>query len=150
MTNEVKLTDKQELFCIEYLVDLNAAQAAIRAGYSEKTARAAACRLLTNVYIQDKIAILKTERMDNAKINAQWVLDQAVKVHIRCMQGEPIFDKDGGFSGEWKFEHAGANKALEIIGKHIDVQAFSEKVVTENTHTVKETLAEKLKRGSKR
>jgi phage terminase small subunit len=34
----VKLTDKQEMFCKEYLIDLNATQAAIRAGYSEKTA----------------------------------------------------------------------------------------------------------------
>ena len=47
-----KLTDKQEAFCLEYLIDLNATQAAIRAGYSEKTAASQACENLIkpNVY----------------------------------------------------------------------------------------------------
>lgn len=59
------------------------------------------------------------------KIDASWVLKQAVKVHDRCMQAEPVLIK-GEPTGEFKFEAAGANKSLEIIGKHIDVQAFNE------------------------
>lgn len=51
----VNVTEKQERFCDEYLIDLNATQAAIRAGYSEKTARAIGQRLLTNVDIQKYI-----------------------------------------------------------------------------------------------
>jgi phage terminase small subunit len=43
------LTDKQGMFCREYLIDLNATQAAIRAGYSEKTARASGCENLKNL-----------------------------------------------------------------------------------------------------
>ena len=46
-----KLTEKQKKFVDEYLIDLNATQAAIRAGYSEKTARSIGQRLLTNVDI---------------------------------------------------------------------------------------------------
>ena len=61
------------------------------------------------------------------KIDAEWVLKQAVKVHDRCMQAEPVL-VGGEPSGEYKFEAAGANKSLEIIGKHIDVQAFNENV----------------------
>ena len=49
-----KLTDKQEMFCKEYLIDLNATQAAIRAGYSKKTANEQAGRLLVNVSVQSK------------------------------------------------------------------------------------------------
>ena len=49
------LNDQQEKFCREYLKDLNGTQAAIRAGYSKKTANAIACRLFTYVYIQKKI-----------------------------------------------------------------------------------------------
>ena len=49
-----KLTAKQQRFCDEYLIDLNATQAAIRAGYSPKTAAQAAARLLTNVKVQEK------------------------------------------------------------------------------------------------
>lgn len=49
-----KLNAKQEQFCREYVVDLNAAQAAIRAGYSEKTARTIGSKLLTNIDITKK------------------------------------------------------------------------------------------------
>lgn len=50
------LTDKQKRFCEEYLIDLNATQAAIRAGYSPKTAEQTASRLLRNVKVQEYIA----------------------------------------------------------------------------------------------
>ena len=49
MVKGSKLSDKQEMFCKEYLVDLNATQAAIRAGYSRNTAQPASSRLLLNV-----------------------------------------------------------------------------------------------------
>ena len=54
------LTDKQKRFCDEYLIDLNATQAAIRAGYSKKTARQTATENLSKPYIQKYIK----ERMD--------------------------------------------------------------------------------------
>lgn len=56
-----RLTPKQEKFCQEYLKDLNATQAAKRAGYSEKTARVQSARLLSNVNIQNYIQQLRTE-----------------------------------------------------------------------------------------
>lgn len=55
------LTKKQESFCQEFVVDNNATQAAIRAGYSEKSARAMACENLTKPNIQAQIAILRAE-----------------------------------------------------------------------------------------
>lgn len=145
----MSLTPKKEMFCREYIIDLNATRAAIRAGYSEATARSQGNRLLTNVDVQERIQSLKVERESKLEINALWVLKQAVKVHERCMQAEPVL-VDGEPSGEFKFEHAGANKALEIIGKHVSVQAFADKVISETTVTVKQTLAERLKNGSKR
>lgn len=48
----MKLTDRQKTFCEEYLIDLNATQAAIRAGYSPATANRIGSRLLTNVVIR--------------------------------------------------------------------------------------------------
>ncbi len=124
----VKLTAKQEMFVQEYLVDLNATQAAIRAGYSEKTAKDIGCQNLAKVYIADAIAIAKAERMKEVKIDAAYVLRQAVKLHERCMQQEPVKDRDGRETGEYKFEHSGAAKGLEIIGKHIDVKSFDNSV----------------------
>jgi len=65
-------------------------------------------------------------------VDATWVLKQAVEVHNRCMisakvftaGGKPVIDDDG--NPVYSFQHVGANKSLEIIGKHIDVQAFNE------------------------
>lgn len=56
------MTAKQKRFCDEYMIDLNATQAAIRAGYSPKTACEQASRLLANVKVQDEIARQMAER----------------------------------------------------------------------------------------
>lgn len=53
------MTEKQEAFCREYLIDYNATQAAIRAGYSEKTARSIANKMLTNADIKKRLSELK-------------------------------------------------------------------------------------------
>lgn len=135
-----KLTDKQEAFCQEYLIDLNATQAAIRAGYSEKTAKDIGCQNLAKLNIMEKIAELKAERVERVQIDADWVLRQSVKLHERCMQAEPVTDREGNPTGEYKFEHSGASKALELIGKHINVQAFKEKVQNEVTVTHEQFL----------
>ena len=50
-----KLTPKQQRFVDEYLIDLNATQSAIRAGYSPKTAEQGAAQLLRNIKVQEKI-----------------------------------------------------------------------------------------------
>lgn len=125
------LTAKQEKFCQEYLIDLNATQATIRAGYSEKTAANIGHENLRKPEIQARITELRKELSEKTKITPEWVLRQAVKVHHRCLQEEQVLDKDGEPIGEYKFEHSGANKALEIIGKHIDVQAFNDRQTVE-------------------
>jgi phage terminase small subunit len=129
-----KLTAKQEAFCLEYLKDLNAAQAAIRAGYSKKTAQQMGSENLAKPVIAEKITILKAERAERTRIDADWVLKSAKQVFDRCMQREDVLNRDGTpvivqteageLAAAYKFEHAGANKALEIIGKHVDVRAF--------------------------
>lgn len=135
-----KLTAKQELFCNEYLIDLNATQACIRAGYSKSSAQQIGAENLLKPVIAEYIKNAKEERSKKVQIDAEWVLRQAVKVHERCMQAEPVIDKEGGSTGEYKFEHSGANKALEIIGKHIGVQAFLEKKEVDVTVTHEQWL----------
>ena len=61
------MTPKQKRFCDEYLIDTNATQAAIRAGYSEKTAYSIGQRLLKDVEVQDYIKT-KAEELQNDKI----------------------------------------------------------------------------------
>lgn len=129
------LTAKQERFVEEYLIDLNATQAAIRAGYSEKTARQVGAENLTKPVIADAVARAQARRSEATGITAEWVLGQAVKLHERCMQevapltdrkGNQIRDDDG--NPLFVFNAQGAAKALELVGKHVNVQAFREQV----------------------
>lgn len=64
------------MFCEEYLIDLNATQAAIRAGYSERTATAQAARLLTNVNVQEYIQKRKRDRVERTEITQDRVLQE--------------------------------------------------------------------------
>ncbi|MCK6903416.1 terminase small subunit [Enterobacter roggenkampii] len=74
------LTDKQEMFCRDYLIDLNATQAAIRAGYSAKTANRTASENLSKPDSQSRIAELKAQRNDLVGINAIYVLNRLVEI----------------------------------------------------------------------
>ncbi len=69
-----KLTPKQEMFCLEYLVDLNATKASIRAGYSEDTARQIGSENLSKPALQDRIQELMAERSAKTGITAEKVL----------------------------------------------------------------------------
>ncbi len=73
MTN-IAMTPKQQRFVTEYLVDLNATQAAIRAGYSEKTARSQGQRLLTNVDIAMAIEAGQAKRSERTEVTQDYVL----------------------------------------------------------------------------
>ncbi len=68
------LTPKQQAFVNEYLIDLNATQAAIRAGYSKKTARFIGAENLTKPDIEAAIAGAIGARAERTKIDSDWVL----------------------------------------------------------------------------
>lgn len=133
--NEMSLTPKQERFVEEYLIDLNATQAAIRAGYSAKTAMEQGYQLLQNSSVSTALSEAKMARAEKMGIDAAYVLRQAVKLHERCMQEiAPILDRKGEQVTDdagnplFEFNAAGAAKALELVGKHVDVGAFKERV----------------------
>lgn len=75
-----KLTEKQKRFIEEYLIDLNATQAAIRAGYSPATANRIGSRLLTNVVIRARIDEALAERSKRTGINADRVLREIARI----------------------------------------------------------------------
>lgn len=74
------LTKKQEMFCLEYLIDLNATQAAIRAGYSEHTAKDIACENLAKPNIQAYLQEAIKKRQDRTEITADKVLMEYAKI----------------------------------------------------------------------
>jgi phage terminase small subunit len=98
-----KLKDKQELFCLEYLVDLNGAQAAIRAGYSEHTARQIASELLTKPDIENRLQQLMEERTKSVQIEVDDVLRDILET-----RKEAALDK----------RYSERLKANELLGKY--------------------------------
>ena len=129
LKQEKKLTEKEKMFCKEYLVDFNAKQSAIRAGYSPNSAKQIGYENLTKPYLCQYLQQLIDKRSESCELSAKWVLDNLRDVAERCLQAEPVLDSKGLPSGEWKFNAMGANKALELIGKHLglfkDVQEVS-------------------------
>jgi phage terminase small subunit len=120
------LTEKQQRFADEYLKDLNRTQAAIRAGYSEKTAQEQGSRLLSNVMVQEYLERKRAKLEKKTEISQEWVISNLKKVFERCMQEEAVTDKEGNFKGVFEFEHSGANRSLELIGKTFGM--FTDKV----------------------
>lgn len=113
-----ELEEKQKMFCKEYLVDFNGTQAAIRAGYSKKTANEQASRLLAKVNVQTYLKQLIEKRNERTKITQDEVIADIIKVKDRCMQNEAVLDKEGNETGIYKFDSNGANKALDMLMKH--------------------------------
>ena len=139
----MKLTDKQQRFVEEYLVDLNATQAAIRAGYSKKTAKDIGSQNLAKLYIRNAIDKQRRKLSEKAEISVVWVMQELRRVYERCMQCIPAQDKNGeailvhvpkdliADYGDTvtvmaPFHPSAANKALELIGRHLG--AFPTKV----------------------
>lgn len=118
------LNPKQERFCQEYVIDLNGTQAAIRAGYSERSARQIADQNLSKLDIQNKIKELQSEIGNKLGVDAAWIISRLKEVAERCMTAEPVMTKVNGESiesGEYKFDASGANRALELLGKHVGI-----------------------------
>ena len=123
--------ERQIRFVEEYIKDLNATQAAIRAGYSKKTARSQGARLLTNVDILEAIQEAKEERSERTKIDQDYVLTNIQKVIERCMQVQQVDNcltqtEDGELAQAFMFKEQGALKGLELLGKHLGM--FKDKV----------------------
>ncbi|WP_323982113.1 terminase small subunit [Novosphingobium aureum] len=149
------MNDKQRRFVEEYLIDLNATQAAIRAGYSAKTASSQGERLLRHVEVSAAILEQKRDRSDRTKVDADWLLSRlALEAEadladlyddngdLRPVKEWPLIWRQGliqgvetvregkgeDFSIVDKVKISDRTKRLELIGKHVDVQAFKDRV----------------------
>ena len=124
-----ELNPKQERFCQEYAVNGNAKQSAITAGYSAKNAESIGCRLSSNIKVKTRVGELLSKRENKVIITADYVLESLKEVADRCKQAIPVMEKVNGelkATGEWRFDSAGANRALELLGKNL--RLFIDKV----------------------
>ena len=149
------MTPKQERFVEEYLIDLNATQAAIRAGYSVNGAEVTASKLLRNANVASAVAKAQKARSERTGIDAEWVLARlaaeatadvndlyADNGALKPVSEWPLIwrqglvsgmdvsrekDGDGDYATVTKLRLSDRIKRLELIGKHVDVQAFAER-----------------------
>lgn len=87
------LSPKQQRFIAEYLIDLNASQAAIRAGYSKKNPNVVGPRLLAQVGIAEAIAAAQAKHLEKAELNATRVLEEYRRLAFADLRS--FFDADG-------------------------------------------------------
>lgn len=139
-----KLTEKQQRFVDEYLIDLNATQAAIRAGYSVKTADVQGSRMLGNVKVQQAISEAMAERSKRTGVNQDRIVLELAKLafvnandlinpedasirpdasedDLACIQSVKVKQSvsDKGDITEREIRLSDKMKALELLGKHL-------------------------------
>lgn len=135
--------EMHELFCREYIIDYNGTQAAIRAGYSEKTAYSQANRLLKNAEILSRVRELQAEQVNRLAVTADSVVLRLLEVYERCMQAKPVmtWDKEAKeyvATGEYVFDSKGALGALDLLGKHLAM--FTNKTVVSGVESEQSKL----------
>ncbi len=130
------LTPQQERFVYEYLIDLKAKGAAIRAGYSKKTAGEMGYELLKRPHIAEKVAAGLAERGERTGVDAAYVLEVIMKV-IRERSGTG--------------KHANPNavlKGIELLGRHLAM--FTDKAVVDVNHGLQEMSDDELEAHARR
>lgn len=158
------LTGKQEMFCQEYLVDLNATQSAIRAGYSKRTAGVIGLENLTKPLIREKILQLIEERRNKIKLSQERVIEELVSVAFldirelfdhngsllnvkdfpenisRALAGIDLIASSDGTVSTKKIRLLDKIRALELLGKHLGM--FVEKFDVKHSGAVIQELTQ--------
>lgn len=159
------LSQKQKRFCEEYLIDLNATQAAIRAGYSAKTANEQSSRLLAKANIRAYIDKALAERSKRTGINADRVIQELARIAL--VNPPDVIDAaeatikedasrddtaailsvkvkkiptENGEIVEREIKMADKIKALELLGKHLGM--FRDKLELSGDVTIDVKLTE--------
>lgn len=94
-TNSARLTKRQELFCREYILDMNGTQAAIRAGYKPDNAKVIACMMLQKPEVRFQVAKLQEKSFERLDLNAQRVLYELACIAFANAQDFTRIGEDG-------------------------------------------------------
>lgn len=107
-----KLSDKQKRFCEEYLIDFNGTQAAIRAGYSKKTAKEQSSRALTLVNVQEHIAFMQRQTSEKLNITKERVLNEYAKIAFSDIRN--LFNEEGALVDITKLDDNSAGAVSSV------------------------------------
>ena len=138
MPKKGELTTKQKIFCKEYVIDLNASQACLRAGYKTKKAHILGAQCLKKPHIQKEIARLMKPRVEKLNLTADMVIKELMKLGFGSTQS--LFDKDGNLipihelpadvaasitevsedqAGTRKYKTASKTESLKLLGQYL-------------------------------
>ena len=144
--------ERHELFCQEYLKDLNISQAAVRAGFSERSAKQHGFDVYNREEVQERIQYLNSHRLNRVQVDADYVLQRLVEIdqmdvldimddkhnllpltewpkiwrqYISNFESIELSDANGAVK---KIKWPDKVKNLELLGKHISVGAFKERL----------------------
>jgi phage terminase small subunit len=141
------LTEKQKVFIQEYLVDLNATQAAIRAGYSENTAQQMGSENLSKPVIKEAIEKAQTMRLKRLAVTQDYVLSTIVDTIERCKQSAPVLDRkgnkvliendEGEMAVAYVYEPMAVLKGSELLGKHLSLFVDRSEISGPNGEAIK-------------
>lgn len=116
-----KLTAKQELFLEEYGRDFDIVGSMRRAGYTPTSIQQRHGTLLANPVVASKMREHELEIAHRAGLEPQWVINRLQEVADRCMQAVEVPEHAGRKGGLFKFDSAGALRALELLGKTLGI-----------------------------
>lgn len=161
------MTKKQKRFVEEYLIDLNATQAAIRAGYSSDTAQEQSSRLLSNVMVKTAVDKAMAERSKRTGINQDRVLLELAK--IAFLNPTDVIDlktatiregvtpedtaaiqsvkvkksiSEAGEMTECEVKIADKLRALELLGKHLGMYQNNVNISVESSQKLSDIMAQ--------
>ena len=136
-----KLTKKQECFCLEYIIDLNGTQAAIRAGYSQKTAGSIAEENLKKPEIKKEVQKHLDARRVRTEVKADDVIEEIKKMAFSNMLDYMTISEDGGaFIDLSKLTR---DQAAAIV--QLEVESYWDKDLKRQVKKIKFKLADKYK-----
>ena len=126
-----ELSAKQKKFVHEWLIDLCGTRAAIRAGYSEKSAAQTASRLMRDPAVREYRDALLKEEFDSLGITRHSLAVEVWRVYERCAAATPVMQWDSNLreyieSGAWEFDARGCLKALGMLHDMLERMERSE------------------------
>lgn len=132
-----KLTPKQERFAEEYLVDLNATQAAIRAGYSVKTADQQGHQLLKNTKVAEAVQKARAKLSKNTGITQERVIAELAKIGFSDLRR--VMTNQGGLIDvqDWDEEVAGAVSSVEVVRRQSGEYDEDGNPIMDHVHKIK-------------